>query len=156
MFFAGCKRVKKFWRANATPAVHKLICKKAFNGTLSLPHTWGKSWANYLARRLAQLFHHVCVWVFVRFSPREAVRKISVVFDIWDFVSRGEILSKTQRHTWGNSSADCLAMPRKAVCSALSSSVRQALALLMMFIFIMKGKTQIFWMEVFLMIILSR
>lgn len=26
-----------------------------------LSHTWGKSWANYLVRRLAQLFHHVYV-----------------------------------------------------------------------------------------------
>ena len=96
---------------------------------LSLPHTWGKSWANCLARRLAQLFHQECGWVFVSFSPREAVRKISVVFDIWDFASRGEILTKTQPQTWGNSSADCLGMPRKAVCSALSSSVRQALSM---------------------------
>ena len=69
----------------------------------------------------------MCGWVFVSFSSREAVRKISVLFDIWDFASRGEILTKTQPHTWGSSSADCLAMSRKAVCSALFSSVRQAL-----------------------------
>ena len=53
--------------------------------------------------------------------------KISLVFDIWDSTSRGEILTKIQPHTWGHSWADCLAMPRKAVCSALSSSVRQRL-----------------------------
>ena len=31
---------------------------------------------------LAQLFHHVCGVVFVSFAPCEAVRKISIMFDI--------------------------------------------------------------------------
>ena len=50
---------------------------------LSPPHTCGKSSAKSLARQLAQLFPQVCGGIFVSFSPREAVRKISDVFDIF-------------------------------------------------------------------------
>ena len=51
--------------------------------SLSPPHTWGKSWANCLARRFAQLFPHVCGEIVVRNSPREAVRIKSNMFDIF-------------------------------------------------------------------------
>ena len=56
------------------------------------------------------------------FSPREAMRKISVVFDI--YFSRK--LNRTLEKTAELIASLGLTMPGKAVCSAGSSSVRQA------------------------------
>ena len=65
--------------------------------------------SKFLARQFAQLFPLVCAGVFVSFTPREAVKKISVVFDNLFIASRGVKLTKTPAHTRGNSSANCLA-----------------------------------------------
>ena len=48
-------------------------------------------------------------WDFVRISPREAKSQISSTLDIFLTASRGENLTKTQPHTWGNSWANYLA-----------------------------------------------
>ena len=47
------------------------------------PHMWGKSWAKFLARQLAQPYPLVCGEFSVRNSPREAVGKIQNLFDIF-------------------------------------------------------------------------
>ena len=67
---------------------------------LSLPHTWGKSWANCLARRFAQQFPHVCGEIVVRNSPREAVRIKSNMFDIFGLARQ---IPQCVRPSWESS-----------------------------------------------------
>ena len=71
-----------------------------------------------------------CGWVFMSFSPHEVMKKKSVVFDISDFASQNAKFSQKLNRTL-EETAELIALhgfmiPRKVVCSALSSSVRQA------------------------------
>ena len=67
---------------------------------ISPPHTWGKSWANCLARRFAQPFPHVCGEIVVRNLPHEAVSIKSNMFDIFGLARQ---IPQCVRPSWESS-----------------------------------------------------